>query len=240
MLIPYLGEKSRFSDFITPNIPKNITTYVEPFGGAFGIFFSLDHSKFKNVKFIYNDINHLNHLLFKNLGDSTFIDIVKSTTATKELYLESISKISSEKDEYVLSLSWLIVLCCSSTSDVGSDSYQGDGEFEVFKLKYKAYKYHLDKISEIHNLDYKKIIEMYDSVDTFFYIDPPYYEMEKYYLNHNFTKESHQELADVLSKIKGKFILSYSMFDGLEKLYPDCKFESTKTIAGVENIIMNF
>ena len=42
MLIPYLGEKSKFANFIVPNIPTDISTYVEPFGGMFGIFFALD------------------------------------------------------------------------------------------------------------------------------------------------------------------------------------------------------
>ena len=42
MFIPYLGEKSKFSNFIIPNIPNNISTYVEPFGGMMGIFFSLN------------------------------------------------------------------------------------------------------------------------------------------------------------------------------------------------------
>ena len=41
MLVPYLGEKSKFANFITPNIPKEISTYVEPFGGMFGIFLHL-------------------------------------------------------------------------------------------------------------------------------------------------------------------------------------------------------
>ena len=71
MLIPYLGEKSRLSNFITPYIPTDITTYVEPFGGMFGVFFSLNFMKFKDVKFIYNDVNFLNSNLFSQLKENT-------------------------------------------------------------------------------------------------------------------------------------------------------------------------
>lgn len=240
MLIPYLGEKSRFADFITPNISKNISTYVEPFAGMFGVFFSLDHSKFKNVKFVYNDMNHLNYMLFKSLKNPNFIELVKSTKVDRDVYRDALLKIFSEKDETIVSLNWLIILCCSSPYEIGNDSYRGDGEFEVFKLKHKAYKYYIEKISEIHNLDYKDAIKMYDSEDTFFYVDPPYYKREKYYINHNFTESSHQELADTLNNIKGKFLLSYYWFDGLEELYPSCKFESKKTIMGTELLIMNY
>ena len=61
-----------------PNIPTNISTYVEPFGGMFGIFFALDFTKYKDVNFIYNDKNNLNYLLFKNLQSDDFIDLIKS------------------------------------------------------------------------------------------------------------------------------------------------------------------
>ena len=67
MIVPYLGEKSKFSNFIIPNIPTDISTYVEPFGGMFGIFFSLDFSKYKDTKFVYNDVNYLNYNLFNFL-----------------------------------------------------------------------------------------------------------------------------------------------------------------------------
>lgn len=240
MLIPYLGEKTRFADFIMPYIPKDISVYSEPFSGMYGIFFSLDHTRFKNnVKFVYNDLNNLNCLLFKSLKDPKFIDLVKSTTVDENVYKSALKKIVGN-NENDISLNWLIILCCSSTHEVGKDSYKDSSEFEIFKLKYKAYKYHIDKISDIVNLDYKDAIKLYDSKDTFFYVDPPYYGREKYYINHNFTESGHNELADTLNGIKGKFALSYQWFDGLEDLYPNCKFESKKTIMGTEHLIMNY
>ena len=47
-------------------------------------------------------------------------------------------------------------------------------------------------------------------------------------------------MAEVLNKIKGKFLLSYYYFDGIEELYPNCKFDSKITIMGTELIIMNY
>lgn len=240
MLIPYLGEKSKFASFITPNIPKDISTYVEPFGGMFGVFFSLDFTKYKNVNFIYNDKNNLNYLLFKKLRDENFISIVKETKVDKDYYKKALKNLLLEKDENILSLYWLIILTCSSPYEIGTDSWRNSTEFEIFKMKYKAYKYHLDKISEIHNHDYIDVIKMYDSESTFFYVDPPYMGKEKYYINHDFGEKSHYELAKNLNNIKGKFLLSYYYFDGLEELYSNCRFEKKMTMMGVENIIMNY
>lgn len=240
MLIRYLGEKSKLSNFITPNIPTDISIYVEPFGGMFGIFFSLDFTKYKNVEFIYNDKNHLNYLLFKKITDEQFISLVKSTNVDENYYKLCLKNITSEKDENLIALYWLVVLTCSSPYEVGKYSWRGSNEFDIFKLKYKAYKFNLDKINSIHNLDYSTIIDMYDSESTFFYLDPPYMGKEKYYINHNFTEKSHKELSVKLKNIKGRFLLSYYQFDGLEELYPNCRFDKKMTIMGTEYIIMNY
>jgi DNA adenine methylase len=240
MIIPYLGGKSKFANFIVPNIPTDISTYVEPFGGMFGIFFALDFTKIKDVNFIYNDKNNLNYLLFKNLKNDKFIDLVKETEVDREYYRSCLKNIITEKDEMLLSLYWLVILCCSSPYEIGKDSWRSSVEFEIFKMKHIAYSHHLSKIDKIHNYDYQKIIEMYDSESTFFYVDPPYFGKEEYYINHDFNKNSHKELSEFLNNIQGKFLLSYYQFDGIESLYPNCRFESKSTIMGTELIIMNY
>ena len=241
MLIPYLGEKSKFASFITPNIPTDISTYVEPFGGMFGVFFSLDFSKFKNVNFIYNEINYLNYNLFDLLRyDIRFIEIIKGIKVDKERYQKALREIFTETDRMTFAINWLIVLTCSAPNEIGKDSWRGDTEFEVFKLKWKAYEPHLNKISEILNVDYKEVINKYDSPETFFYLDPPYMGREKYYINHDFDENSHYELSHILNNIKGRFALSYYYFDGIKELYPNCRFESKKTIMGTEWLIMNY
>jgi DNA adenine methylase len=241
MLIPYLGNKEKFSNFITPNIPSDISTYVEPFGGAMGVFFSLDFSKFRDVKFIYNDINNLNYNLFYLLkNDRRFIEIVKGINVDKDYYEKAIKEIFTETDNMTKAINWLIVLNCSAPNQIGQNSWRGDMEFEVFKLKWRAYEPHLMKVSEILNVDYKEVIKKYDSESTFFYLDPPYMGREKYYINHDFNESSHYELSSILGKIKGRFLLSYYYFDGIEELYPNCRFEYKKTIMGTEYIIMNY
>ena len=207
----------------------------------FGVFFSLDFSKFRNVNFIYNEINYLNYNLFDLLRyDIRFIKIIKGIKVDKERYQKALKEIFTETDRMTFAINWLIVLTCSAPNEIGKDSWRGDTEFEVFKLKWKAYEPHLNKISEILNVDYKEVISKYDSPETFFYLDPPYMGREKYYINHDFNENSHYELSHILNNIKGRFALSYYYFDGIKELYPNCRFESKKTIMGTEWLIMNY
>jgi len=240
MLVPYLGEKSRLSNFIVPNIPTNIKTYVEPFGGAYGIFFSLKFTNFLNTKFIYNDLNPLNYNLFNELRwNNDFIKSIWDISVDSNYYLDCIGDLNNS-DSFIMAKNWLVTLCCSQMNKIGENSWVGNSEFEIFKLKFRAYKYHIDKINQIHNWDYKKVISKYDSKSTFFYVDPPYMGKENYYINHNFEGTSHEELAKTLNNIKGRFILSYWYFDGIEDLYSWCNIEKKSTLMGTEFLIKNY
>ena len=80
--------------------------------------------------------------------------------------------------------------------------------------------YKLDiKADKVHHLDYKEIFKMYDSEDTVFYLDPPYYKKEHLYENsENFD---HEQLRDEIKKLKGKVILSYEDRPYIRRLYKD-------------------
>jgi hypothetical protein len=117
----------------------------------FGIFFALDFTKFNDVKFIYNDKNNLNYLLFKNLQNDKFIELVRYTEVNKEYYRSCLKNLIIEKDEILLSLYWLVILTCSSPYEIGKDSWRNNSEFEIFKMKYRAYSHHLNKIDEMIN-----------------------------------------------------------------------------------------
>ena len=242
MFIPYLGEKSKYANFIIPHIPQNINKYVEPFGGMFGIFFSLELTQFRNVEFVYNDSNYLNYNLFNQLVKSEFLSELEKVKASEDKFNKYKLKIlNNNYSDFELAIAWLMILCCSASQyDLLSNDYKGDSEFEVFKMKLKLGKNRLSKITEIHNQDFTQIIQSKDSKDTFFYVDPPYYNREHYYVNHNFNQNSHYQLATLLNSIKGRFALSYFDFPELKDWYQGCKIIKQRTLMGTELLIMNY
>lgn len=71
----------------------------------------------------------------------------------------------------------------------------------------------------IENKDFENLISHQDSEDTFFYCDPPYYKAE--YYEACFNEVDHHRLKNVLSNIKGKFLLSYNDCEFIRDLYKD-------------------
>jgi DNA adenine methylase len=71
----------------------------------------------------------------------------------------------------------------------------------------------------IENKDFQNLISSQDREETLFYLDPPYFETEKYYQNVEFKREDHERLYNSLKNIKGKFILSYNDCPYIRELY---------------------
>ncbi|SDR19689.1 DNA adenine methylase [Pseudovibrio sp. Tun.PSC04-5.I4] len=71
----------------------------------------------------------------------------------------------------------------------------------------------------IENLDWRACLERYDATQTLFYLDPPYWGGEKDYGKGIFERSHFEEMADLLSKIKGRFILSMNDREEVRKTF---------------------
>ena len=98
---------------------------------------------------------------------------------------------------------------------------------------YRDFKKISDRLKgvTIENMSFSKLIPLYDKEDAFFYIDPLYVSTESYYKNTGgFGLKEHEQLAELLSNVKGKFLLSYNDSVVVRELYKDFNIRSTKEI----------
>lgn len=74
-----------------------------------------------------------------------------------------------------------------------------------------------------HHQNFHEILAEYDSEETIFYLDPPYFGKECLYNVKLNTKDTffHMVVYNALANLKGKFVLSYEKCDFILKLYKD-------------------
>jgi DNA adenine methylase len=246
-MLSYIGGKSKIAPkLIIPNIPSDIEVFVEVFGGMFWTFFSMDLKKFPNLKkVVYNDFNPLNYNLFKciqnpeellnaiNDIECQQVGVEITPPHLKEQFIRFQSEIFDEgfrvnPGDYVTAAKYVYIL-----TQVFSGSKPEKSSYIDLKGKYKS-KYltfrdklskpdwveHFLSITHVENMDFAEVISKYDGTNTYFYTDPPYWKTENYYSNHDFDREDHERLADVLKRIDGKFSLSYYDFPLLSEWFP--------------------
>lgn len=79
-----------------------------------------------------------------------------------------------------------------------------------------------DRLSDVivENQSFETLIPHYDREDTFFYLDPPYFNSE-YVYDTDFGWEQHVLLRDTLAGCKGKWLVSQANFPEMWELFKD-------------------
>jgi DNA adenine methylase len=255
-------------------------TYVETFGGMFWCFFNMDLKQYPNLKkVVYNDFNPLNYNLFQCVKNpERLLESINAIPCqqvgediTPSIYKEQFVRFQAEifaegfsvqPGNYEIAAKYAYVL-----TQVFSGSKPETSSFIDLKGKYKS-KYltfrdklskpewveHFLKITVVENMDFAEVIAKYDSPTTYIYLDPPYWKTENYYNNHDFDRDDHERLANVLDEVKGKFSLSYYDFELLHEWFPEGKYrwerkefakaaaakKGTKQNMGEELLILNY
>lgn len=242
-MISYIGGKSKIGSWIKSYIPKDINVYVEPFGGMYWTFFNMDIESYTNLKkVVYNDSNPLNVNVFNCIKDyDTFYNTIKNYESQKldlfylfqkELFIDDLNLDLSESNYDIASKYIYLLTQVWSGTNVEKGKFidlkgKYKSKFDTFKDKLKNPKWqnYFNKITTVENLDFEEVIKKYDSQDTYFYCDPPYYNLgEKYYVNHDFNISTHERLSKVLKSLDGRFSLSYYDFDLLHEWFPKSNY----------------
>ena len=283
MCVSYVGGKSKIApQLIIPNIPKDIEMYIEVFGGQFWTFFKMNLEDYPNLKtVVYNDFNPLNYNMYQCIQDhqrlleecEKFIVQEKDVFPTNPICREQFNRFQSEifdenfkvkPYDYEVAAKYIYVLTQVFSGANPSKSKFIDlkgkyhSKFTSFKNKLKKPEWQkmFERIDLVENMDFQEVIEKYDSPNTYFYVDPPYYVVGEgsYYSNHDFNRNDHERLAKVLNNVKGKFSLSYYDFEQLHFFFPDNIYrwekkefakaaaakKGTKQNMGEELLILNY
>ena len=220
---PLIGGKFNLLKALQPLAPPH-HIYVEVFGGAANLLLNKPPSPVE----VYNDIDSDLVNLFLVIRDrrKEFVERFKLVLYSRGLYKRWFDEPMPE-DAVERAVRFYYIMRCSFGGNYGAS----------WAFKRKAHKHAPDifwssigKIEEIayrlksayiDALDFRICFRNWDTPETFFFCDPPYYGLD--YYRHNFSEQDHRDLRGVLEKTEGRWLLTYGDHPEVRRLYEDFK-----------------
>lgn len=229
--LSWIGGKKLLREKICNNFPKKYNKYVEVFGGAGWVLFNEERPAKTEI---YNDYNSELVNLFRCVK-------YHASEVKKELqFLLNSREIFKDFLENYNKKGFTDIQRAARFFMIIKTSYAAKLQcFGCVKRNIENMTSMLEEIQKrlntvvIENEDFEKIIKQHDSVDTFFFLDPPYVDTEKYYKNVEFSKEDHQRLFESLKNVKGKFLVSYNDCEYIRQLYKDYNIEEVSRFSNL-------
>lgn len=255
---------SSFQSFINPKIPKTgIKKYIEPFSGAMGTYMNDKSLNFDTVIYNDKNKHQVNlmkccsepdtFLKYLNRLKETLLKTEETDKLKKWDFYKAIYK-KYQKNDFLDNMNFEIgdykkgaiyaFLITSAHNSVyprgaGFNGYKKDKDelkldVLIRKLEKGTYTDKLKSITQFHNIDFEELINMYDSDETFIYLDPPYARFDEKKGDDDakrlfwygadadgvFGPASHRRLLELIKKSKSRWSLSYYYFPLLEELLP--------------------
>jgi len=219
--ICYVGGKGHMVSRLLSYIPPH-HIYVEVFGGGASLLFAKNPSPVE----VYNDIDSAVVNFFRVLRDpekfEKFYNKVRLTPYSREEYNYCRDTQRECPDDIEKVYRWFVM---------ARQAFGGMLDRSSWGMNLKASNYNmascvsgwlssikmLPEISQriirvqIENLDFRKLIPLYDTTVTFMYLDPPYVhdtrKIQNFY-SHEMTDDDHKKLVELILKSKSMFMLS--------------------------------
>lgn len=214
--IGWIGGKKLLRRQILEQFPEPGTfdRYIEVFGGAAWLLFAKEqHAKME----VYNDVNGELVNLFRVVkyhpeALQTELDWI---LMSREQFFDALQEVRGLTDiqraaRFFIAIKESFGTDCRSFA-VSPKDMQKAVDF------LRAASSRLRRVV-IEQEDFERLLKTYDRPDALFYLDPPYYEAEKYYPG-RFQPEDHERLRAALGRIQGRFIVSYNDCQTIRELY---------------------
>lgn len=213
--ISWIGGKKLLRKKILEQFPDSYDRYIEVFGGAGWLLFSKDkHAPME----VFNDVNGelINLYRVVKYHPEALQKELEWLLMSREQLFDELNRNTRGMTDIQRAARFF----CMIKESFGADCRS----FGVRTRDMKKAVDYLKSVSErlnrvvIENQDFERLIKTYDRSGALFYLDPPYYEAEKYYPD-RFNPEDHIRLKKCLGGLNGKFILSYNDCPQIRELY---------------------
>ena len=220
---PWMGGKKALHRAIIERIEQiEHKAYVEPFVGMGGVFL---RRKWRPKSEVANDLNGEITNLFRILQRHypQFIEVMRfQITSRREFERLRVCDPATLTDlERAARFLYLQRLAFGSqVNGVFGVAPQHGPRFSLSKLEPLLDAAH-ERLAGVvfESLDWQDVIRRYDTPETLFYLDPPYWGGENDYGKGMFGRDQFAAMAEVLINLKGAFILSINDRPEIRELF---------------------
>lgn len=253
--IPYFGGKQLMAGKLIPLFPPH-KTYVEVFGGAASLLFAKESGPVE----IYNDLDSdlVNFMQVLRDRDGMFPDFYNRACLSpysRDEWLFCRNNLNADPSPVERARRFFVLARFSFSGLIGS-SFGIDVTGSKRGMVQKASAYQgvlgiLPRLSErlisvlIENKDFRNLIQVYDTEQTFFYLDPPYLPATRRSgaYKHEMAEEDHRALVETIKAVKGKVMLSgypNDLYDSLgwnkQEWHTVCNAAGRTRISGLQGV----
>ncbi len=210
--ITYYGEKQNMSKLIVSLIPEH-NLYCEPFVGGAAVFFAKPSSPVE----VINDLNGevVNFYQMCKMEFNKLSKKIQATPHSRKLHTESAAILNDAENHKPLDRAWAFWVQTNmsfSARMFGGYAYERKSNSTVKRLFNKKHAFTTEICKRLDFVDLEsndaiKVIQSRDTPESFFYVDPPYFNADMGHYD-GYTEKDFVVLLTILSKIKGKFLLS--------------------------------
>jgi len=232
------GGKSRHLKSILPLIKPHVC-YVEPFAGGLAVLLAKERSNVEVVNDINRDIVSLYRCAQFHL-EALLLEMEWQLAARANFkdYPENRGLTDIQRAARFLTLN--LTSFAGDGTSLGIAKTRGGGvainRARVVE-RLMALRARLDKVV-VESIDWERCVRLYDSPETFFFIDPPYLnaKVRAYY---GWSEEQLRNLAKVLATLKGQWILTVDGSEFCQKLFSkwNCRLVHTRNRAVNQRLI---
>lgn len=231
--------------YLVPLFPKEYKVFVDVFGGSGSVLLSQERPR---VNEVYNDLGQNVYSLYKVISDKEMMTELRQKlelTPYSEQFRNEFMEDLQRKDLSLVERAYkfMYVSRTSYNGQIDTGGYLSITNVKGRKISkdVSCYLAAVEGLEDLHkrlstvvilNRDAFKVLDKYDDVDAFLYIDPPYikstrkistkYEVEM-------TDEEHKRLVDKVLGMKSKIMISaydHPIYDKLQSKFERHEFTS--------------
>lgn len=218
-IIPWMGGKRRLAKHILPHV-NGYPQYVEPFAGGAAIFFMKEPSRVEVINDLNGDLVNLYRVVKHHLEE--FVRHFKWALVSRQVFLQEKSTDPATLTDIQRAARFYYLQKLAFGGKVSGQTFgtskASPPRLNLLRIEEDLSAAHLRLArTTIENLPWHECIERYDTDNTVFYLDPPYWQTAGY--GKEFTFDNYERMAEMARCCKGKIVISINDHPDIREVF---------------------